>query len=432
MKGRTCLVDCLARHIRCPRLPLILAMIAAVCWGAQQPQGVRRRTPRAASQKTIQLPEAATGGTITFERALLDQQRLSVPSDQRLRYSHIGQLAWAAQGVQVPHSATSAAMPASAPLPAMQVYFVLPEGVYVYNPNSNALELTAGQDQRQQMAAAVGNQVGLPTGGAQIVLAGSSREYAARYGVRAKNVMLLQAGQAAQNIQLQAVGLGLTFISLENANMTAIRRVIRLPKNLEPLYVIFLGYPSGQTQAAAAEPEPSTRPRPRKVLLVASQQGFQDQELLDTKRGLELAGVTTAVASTRLGSIVGMLGGTATVDVLINQAKADDYGAVVFIGGAGAVENFANPAALNLARQAVAQRRVLAAIGTAPSILANAGVLRGVRATGFLPEQARIQQGGATYTGNPVEKDGLVITATGAMTVQLFVQAILEGLGEAG
>jgi protease I len=168
------------------------------------------------------------------------------------------------------------------------------------------------------------------------------------------------------------------------------------------------------------------------VLLVASQQGFQDQELLDTKRGLELAGVTTAVASTRLGSIVGMLGGTATVDVLINQAKADDYGAVVFIGGAGAVENFANPAALNLARQAVAQRRVLAAIGTAPSILANAGVLRGVRATGFLPEQARIQQGGATYTGNPVEKDGLVITATGAMTVQLFVQAILEGLGEAG
>ena len=51
--------------------------------------------------------------------------------------------------------------------------------------------------------------------------------------------------------------------------------------------------------------------------------------------------------------------------------------------------------------------------------------------TGYLPEQARIVQGGGNYTGNPVEKDGLIITATSAPAAPLFVQAILEGLGEA-
>ena len=34
------------------------------------------------------------------------------------------------------------------------------------------------------------------------------------------------------------------------------------------------------------------------------------------------------------------------------------------------------------------------------------------------------------YTGNPVEKDGLMITATGPLAAGLFTQAILEGLGE--
>ena len=73
------------------------------------------------------------------------------------------------------------------------------------------------------------------------------------------------------------------------------------------------------------------------------------------------------VASTRLTTITGMLGGTANADLLLNQAKVGDYGAIVFIGGAGVVEYFSNPAAMNLIRQAADQRKVVAAIGTAPA-----------------------------------------------------------------
>jgi protease I len=114
-------------------------------------------------------------------------------------------------------------------------------------------------------------------------------------------------------------------------------------------------------------------------------------------------------------------------DLLLNQAKLDNFNAVVFIGGVGAIESYlTNPVVLNLVRQANTQRKVLAAIGTAPSILASAGALKGARATAYISEQARLVQGGALYSGNPVERDGLTITATGP----LAAQAILDSLGE--
>jgi protease I len=127
-----------------------------------------------------------------------------------------------------------------------------------------------------------------------------------------------------------------------------------------------------------------------------------------------------------------MGGGTLQADVLLNQVSIDNVDAVVFIGGVGAAEYVRNPIAQNLARQVSVRRKVLAAIGTAPSILASAGVLRGARVTAYLSEQQRIVRAGAVYTGNPAEKDGLIVTATGSAAVPLFTQAILEGLGQVG
>ncbi len=434
MKGRNALANRVARCSQGLYAPLLMVLtLAALSWGQVQPtkptQPTKRlRTTAAPRLKTMQLPEPSTGGTIALEQALLAQQRASIPSDQRLEFSAIGQLAWAAQGVRVPRGAS--ASPAPSQVPALRLYFVLPDGVYVYNPADHSLQQTSTDDDRQTLVTTLVNRPGAPIGGAQIVLAASLRDFSVQYGIQARTAMLMQVGQAVQNIQLQAMALGLTYVSIDTVNLNGVRRVVRLPKGMDPLYVLLVGYPAGTTAAATAGQATMAQPGSRKVLLVAPQQSFQDQELYETKRALELAGVPVQVASTRLTPITGMLGGTANPDLLLNQAKVSDYGAIVFIGGAGVVEYFSNPAATNLIRQAADQRRVVAAIGTAPSILASAGILKGVRVTGYLPEQVRIVQGGGNYTGNPVEKDGLIVTATSAPAVPLFVQAILEGLGE--
>ncbi len=431
MKGRTSLAN---RVVRCSQnlhVPLVIVLaLAAISWGQAQPtQPTKRlRTTAAPRLKTMQLPEPSTSGTVPLEQALLAQQRAAVPSDQRLEFSALGQLAWAAQGVRMPRGASASLTPSQ--LPAMRLYFVLPDGVYTYNPTDHSLQQTSTDDERQALVTALVNRPGAPIGGAQIILAASLRDFSVQYGVQARTAMLLQAGQAAQNVQLQALALGLTYVSLDTANLNGVRRVVRLPKGMDPLCVLLVGYPAGTTSAATAGQSTVAQPGSRKVLLVVPQREFQDQELYETKRALELAGAPVQIASTRLTAITGMLGGTANPDLLVNQAKAGDYGAIVFIGGAGVVEYFSHPAVTNLIRQAVDQKKVVAAIGTAPSILANAGVLKGVRVTGYLPEQVRIVQGGANYTGNPVEKDGLIVTATSAPAVPLFVQAILEGLGQ--
>ena len=297
------------------------------------------------------------------------------PGNQRLEMPKISQLAWAIQRATVAVGVNSAG-PAAVPIEvaAMKVYFVLPDGVYLYSPLDHTLQQIDDQDVREAMAAALLNQTGAPTGGCQIILAASPQDFNKRYGTRARTVMPLQAGLMARSLQLEAVAQGLTFVSIDSVEPAALRRVVRILRTLEPLYVAFVGYPAGQTPSAASE---QTRASQATVLLVVPSQGFQDEEFLMTKRGLEQAGDQVLTASTRMGLLTGMLGGTARADLLLNQANLDNFSGVVFIGGIGTMDLLNSPVVSGMVRQAVARRKVLAAVGTAPSILAGAGALKG-------------------------------------------------------
>ncbi len=114
--------------------------------------------------------------------------------------------------------------------------------------------------------------------------------------------------------------------------------------------------------------------------------------------------------------------------ILVSELRVDDYDAIIFIGGSGARQYFDSPVALSIAREAVDKKKVLGAICIAPLVLANAGVLDGVRATGFLSERLRLQRAGARYTGADVERDGLIITASDPRAAGRFGQTIVEAL----
>lgn len=375
----------------------------------------------------IQLPEPATSSAVSFEQAVTELAKVQLPSDQRLDQNKIGQLAWASQAVMPPSTPTAGAAPQTPADAPMRTFFVLPEGLYAYEPAGHTLQPINDGDLRASLSAAILKQAVVPVGGCQIIVTASTRDFTARYPSRARTVMALLAGRVSQNIQLQAVAQGLTFVGIDAIESADVRRVARIPRNYEPLYVAIVGYPAGQAPATVVQP--ATQQTGRALLIVAPM-GFNDEELMATRRALELAGVQVAVASTRMGSLAGMAGNTTQADLLLNQVNIDNYDAVVFIGGVGAMNYVGNSLAQNLARQASVRRKVLAAIGTAPSILASAGVLRGARVTAYLSEQQRIVLAGAVYTGNPAEKDGLIVTATGSAAAPLFTQAILESLGQ--
>ena len=167
----------------------------------------------------------------------------------------------------------------------------------------------------------------------------------------------------------------------------------------------------------------------KRVLMIIAPENFRDEELLHTKEELERAGVETAIASSRTGEARGKLGARVTVSLKLDQVRIDDYDAVVFVGGPGSAIYFDDRRALSIASEAFKKGKKACAICIAPVILANAGVLKGKRATVWDGEYVeKIESKGAKYTGKSVEVDGNVITANGPEAAREFGRAIARAI----
>ena len=163
-----------------------------------------------------------------------------------------------------------------------------------------------------------------------------------------------------------------------------------------------------------------------KALLVIAPENFRDEEYFHTKEELEKAGVETITASRSVGTCTGMMGGTAEAELGLRDVSVDDYDAIIFVGGGGSAIYFNNPVALDIAKKA--SGKVVAALCIAPTILANAGLLNGVKATAFSSEEGAMRAKGAQWTGEDVTVDGKIITANGPAAARKFGQAIAKAI----
>ena len=164
----------------------------------------------------------------------------------------------------------------------------------------------------------------------------------------------------------------------------------------------------------------------KKVALVIASEKFRDEEFKEPRNLLIQAGATVIVASSKLSEATGMLGMKVNPDILLRDLKPQGLVAVLFIGGAGASEYFQNNAAHILARKVLEQGGIVGAICIAPVTLARAGLLKGKRATVFESEKKELTKAGASYTGNPVETDGRIITGNGPAAAGQFAQAVVN------
>jgi SagB-type dehydrogenase family enzyme len=375
--------------------------------------------------KVIQLPDPNTLGRIGLEEAISKRRSVKQFVPEMLNFAQIGQLAWAGQGITDKQMGLRAA-PSVGDLYPIELYFFTPEGLFFYRPENHSLQQVSSSDQREELLKAVQRQAPVTEAACDIVIAGSVRKLAAAYGNKAMKFMLLEAGHVAENIQLQAVALGLASVTVESFDIKNVAKACEMPGEMEPLLIICVGHPlvpQAESQSAG-----KTAYGAKKAVLVVPEVDFRDEEFFETQRILNGSGINTVVAGPRIGSLRGISGGIIPCEVALDNMRVEDFDAVVFIGGPGAEAYYANQTALGVAREAAARHKVIAAIDTAPAILANAGVLRGVRATGFLSLREVMQQGGSHYTGAPVERDGLVITASGPLAVIPFAQSIAGAL----
>jgi protease I len=163
-----------------------------------------------------------------------------------------------------------------------------------------------------------------------------------------------------------------------------------------------------------------------KVLMVIAQNGFRDEEFFEPRDVLIKNSIEVEVASQAMEMARGKLGGVVMPDLTIGEASVDDFEAIIFVGGPGAAVYLNDPVAHKLAKDFYAAGKIVAAICMAPSILANAGLLKGKKATAWPDEKENLKAHGAKYTDGPVEVDGKIITACGPEAAKEFGEKIVE------
>ncbi len=165
-----------------------------------------------------------------------------------------------------------------------------------------------------------------------------------------------------------------------------------------------------------------------RVLLVIASEAFDDRQYQAVRDALEKADVQVDVASTVKQGARGLGGMRIDPDFIIDDVDATQYAGVIFLGGHGCAQYWHDVFAHEIVRAIYEKRGLIAAIGRAPVILGEAGILSEHRTTGAVGIYEKMVIFSKAFTANKIEVDGNVITAEDNNALADFVDAIVSWL----
>lgn len=188
----------------------------------------------------ITLPEPNESGSMPLEQAIAFRRSRRRFLPKPLTLEQIGQMAWAAQG-QDKNSKYRTTPSAGATYP-LELFIVNNEGMFRYLPDKHSLEKLADQDLRASLASAAWGQEFIQAAPLTLVFAAEFTRTTGHYSERGIRYVYMEAGHAAQNVHLQAEALGLGSVAVGAFDDAAVSKVLSLPQNFEPLYMVVVGY----------------------------------------------------------------------------------------------------------------------------------------------------------------------------------------------
>ncbi len=161
---------------------------------------------------------------------------------------------------------------------------------------------------------------------------------------------------------------------------------------------------------------------------------YEDRELTGPLEALREAGVTVVVVGPVAGAEYRGKRGEAVVksDISAGGAKIADFDAVVIPGGQAPDKMRMRHAMVDLVRDAMEARKLVAAICHGPQVLISANALRGRTLTCWPSIAIDVKNAGGLYVDKPVVEDGNLITSRKPDDVPWFSEAILRALAQGG
>lgn len=172
-----------------------------------------------------------------------------------------------------------------------------------------------------------------------------------------------------------------------------------------------------------------------KSVAILATHGFEQSELFDPKHALEECGARVSVVSPESNTIRGWNSGEwgeeCLVDVSLNNAKPEDYDALMLPGGV------INPDRLRLERSAVdfirhffESGKPVAAICHGPWTLIEADVVKGRRMTSWRSLKTDLINAGADWVDQEVITDKGLVTSRSPKDLPAFNDKMIEEFRE--
>ncbi len=172
----------------------------------------------------------------------------------------------------------------------------------------------------------------------------------------------------------------------------------------------------------------------KKVAILATN-GFEQSELVEPKNALENAGVTAHIVSPEDKEIKGWKddnwGDNFEVDVKLDDAKAEDYNALVLPGGVITPDLLrTDEKVLEFIRDFFRQSKPVAAICHGPWTLINAEVVEGRKMTSYHTIRKDLENAGAKWTDSEVVVDNGLVTSRNPNDLPIFYDKLIDEIRE--
>ena len=162
---------------------------------------------------------------------------------------------------------------------------------------------------------------------------------------------------------------------------------------------------------------------------------FEQSELIEPKKALDDAGAITKVIAPEAGSIQGVKhdakGDKVHVDMTLDQAKPQDFDAVLLPGGALNADALrVNRQAQQFVRAVDEEGKAIAVICHGPWLLVSAGLVRGRRLTSYHTIQDDIRNAGGIWEDREVIRDANWISSRQPSDIPAFNREVVKLLAE--
>jgi SagB-type dehydrogenase family enzyme len=181
-----------------------------------------------------------------IEELIAKRRSIRIYKDKELSGTVISRLLWAAQGISSEGGLRTS--PSAGALYPLEIHVVtggcgeLEPGVYRYIPEGHNLVREISSDMREKLSKAALFQTMVRNAPVLFVISAIYARITGKYGNRGLRYAHMEAGHAAQNVCLLGVELGIGTCTIGAFEDEEVKKVLKLPVNEEPLYILPLGY----------------------------------------------------------------------------------------------------------------------------------------------------------------------------------------------